>query len=159
MQSPGQPSRRRLLAAGSLAGASLALAACTDGTPAPRPTPSKPDPDAAIRRSAADATTALIAAYDAAIAAHPKLAGRLGPLRAHLVQHRAALGTATPPTTPAPAVPTPTGQAATLTALAAAERRTAATRTAALPGASPELARLLASIAASGAVHALHLTN
>ncbi|MCP3821160.1 hypothetical protein NLX86_24625 [Streptomyces sp. A3M-1-3] len=46
-----------------------------------------------------------------------------------------------------------------LAALAAAERRTADSRAAALLGAPGELARLLASVAASGAVHAYLLTT
>ncbi len=46
-----------------------------------------------------------------------------------------------------------------LTTLATAERRTADAHTAALATASPELARLLASVAASGAAHAYLLTQ
>ncbi|WP_078843472.1 hypothetical protein [Streptomyces albus] len=58
----------------------------------------------------------------------------------------------TPDASGAPAVPEKAPQA--LKALAEAERRTADARTAALAGAEPELARLLASVAASGAAHA-----
>lgn len=43
--------------------------------------------------------------------------------------------------------------------LAAAERRTADARAAALVSAPPELARLLASVAAAGAAHAYLLTE
>ncbi|WP_377269161.1 hypothetical protein [Peterkaempfera sp. SMS 1(5)a] len=163
--------RRALL----LGGAALALTSCSDPTPAvpaaPRAT-TRPDPDVALRRQAADNTTALITAYDAAIAAHPGLTARLTPLRAQLLLHRAAFSTTRPrPGTTAgatpgrsaaaiatPAAPAPATPAATLAALAAAERRIADTRTAALATASPELARLLASTAAAGAVHAHRLT-
>ncbi|WP_162824070.1 hypothetical protein [Peterkaempfera bronchialis] len=154
------PTRRALLSA-TLGGAALTLTACSDGAPSPRKA-ATPDPDVALRRRAAEATTALIAAYDAALTAHPALAARLHPLRAQLLQHRTAFSTTppTPPTPPTTAPPTsPPTPAATLTALAAAERRTADTRITALPTASPELARLLASVAAAGAVHALLLAQ
>ncbi|MGA5704760.1 hypothetical protein [Peterkaempfera bronchialis] len=151
------PTRRALLSA-TLGGAALTLTACSDGAPSPRKA-ATPDPDVVLRRRAAEATTALIAAYDAALTAHPALAARLHPLRAQLLQHRTAFST-TPPTPPTTAPPTsPPTPAATLTALAAAERRTADTRITALPTASPELARLLASVAAAGAVHALLLAQ
>ncbi len=56
-----------------------------------------------------------------------------------------------------PAVPADPGAA--LKALADTERRTAAARTAAVRDAAPELARLLASVAACGAGHALLLSG
>ncbi|MBQ0984390.1 hypothetical protein KBZ10_07620 [Streptomyces sp. F63] len=57
----------------------------------------------------------------------------------------------------APEVPRQAAKA--LKALAEAERRTADARTGALSRAEPELARLLASVAASGAAHAYLLTE
>ncbi|MEV5380867.1 hypothetical protein AB0L26_33645 [Streptomyces nondiastaticus] len=48
----------------------------------------------------------------------------------------------------------PGDEKAALAALADAERRTADSRTKDLASASPELARLLASVAAAGAAHA-----
>ncbi|MGK5641747.1 hypothetical protein ACSNOK_26005, partial [Streptomyces sp. URMC 126] len=57
-----------------------------------------------------------------------------------------------PPPGAPPAVPDDPDEA--LAALAAAERRTADGRGAALADAPPELARLLASVAAAGAAHA-----
>ncbi|KNE82815.1 MULTISPECIES: hypothetical protein [Streptomyces] len=57
----------------------------------------------------------------------------------------------------APEVPGKPAEA--LKALAGAERRTADARTAALSRAEPELARLLASVAASGAAHAYLLNE
>jgi hypothetical protein len=55
---------------------------------------------------------------------------------------------------PGRAAAVPHDQKAALTALARAEKRTADAHTTSLTGASPDLARLLASIAAAGAAHA-----
>ncbi|MFD9215562.1 hypothetical protein ACFVY9_21150 [Streptomyces sp. NPDC059544] len=55
--------------------------------------------------------------------------------------------------------PVPADAAAAVRELAAAERTTADAHTAALSGAPPEYARLLASVAAAGAVHAYLLTE
>ncbi|GFH35407.1 hypothetical protein [Streptomyces pacificus] len=59
----------------------------------------------------------------------------------------------------AAAPPVPADSAAAVRELAAAERRTADGHTAALSAAPPEYARLLASVAAAGAVHAYLLTE
>ncbi|WP_095757965.1 hypothetical protein [Streptomyces xinghaiensis] len=65
-----------------------------------------------------------------------------------------------PPDPDAPRAPEVPGKPAeALKALSGAERRTADARTAALSRAEPELARLLASVAASGAAHAYLLTE
>jgi hypothetical protein len=53
----------------------------------------------------------------------------------------------------------PVGEQDALAALAEAERRTAEVRTKTLTGAAPELARLLASVAAAGAAHAYLLAE
>ncbi|MFJ5550452.1 hypothetical protein [Streptomyces sp. NPDC093225] len=58
-----------------------------------------------------------------------------------------------------PADPVPSDPAAAVASLAGAERRTATARTAALDGATGELARLLASVAACATVHAYLLTG
>ncbi|MFK8912845.1 hypothetical protein ACJA3G_38380, partial [Streptomyces sp. YS-3] len=64
------------------------------------------------------------------------------------------------PSAPAPAVPAvPADPAEALRELAAAARQVSDTQLAALTGAPPELARLLASVAAAGAVHAYLLTR
>ncbi|MEU6708713.1 hypothetical protein [Streptomyces wuyuanensis] len=57
------------------------------------------------------------------------------------------------------APPVPADAGAAVRELAAAERTTADAHTAALSGAPPEYARLLASVAAAGAVHAYLLTE
>lgn len=121
--------RRTVLAAGA---AGVALTGCTVGArPAPTPTtPPPPDPLLAELMS----ERRLIASYDATIARHPGLRGRLTGLRADHLEHAAALatalgrpapdaaGTAAPggptdpgptsgPTDPSPTDPSPTGGA------------------------------------------------
>lgn len=124
-----------------------------------------PPPGVAEQVRAIRDSTALVARYDAVAAAHPALAARLAPLRAETARHVEAFGGRAPATTaPAgkagstadPAVP-PT-QARALADLAAAERSLADRRATALLGVPGDLARLLASVAASGATHVLLLT-
>jgi Domain of unknown function (DUF4439) len=145
------------------------------------------DPDTAVRLRELLATRTLAARYDAALtAASPATAARLRPLRAQLASQLAAFTTpgstpgsppaatpgptapatdpattasTAPPTDPptdphtgAPAFPAP-GPAA----LASAELATARGRGPDLLAASPALARLIASVAAAGAQHAVLL--
>ncbi|MEU7200034.1 hypothetical protein [Streptomyces sp. NPDC045470] len=171
--------RRRTLLAGSvLGGTALLLTGCSDGS---GPGGGRQDADAAaderLRAQAARDSSALLARYDATLAAHPGLGERLRPLRAEVARHAAAFGVSPAPGAPgapsarpgtgaspaasspgpsAPAVPPDEKQART--DLAAAERRTADARATALVSAAPELARLLASVAAAGAAHAYLLT-
>jgi hypothetical protein len=135
---------------------------------------SRPSAADRVRARAARDSRGLAERYDAVIAAHPKLAGRLGPLRAEVVRHEEAFGGAaaapTPPGT-ASSGPSATASATTSTAavpakekdalaeLAAAEREIADRRTRALLDAPGELARLLASVAAAGAAHVYLLTE
>ncbi|PWI43603.1 hypothetical protein [Streptomyces sp. ICBB 8177] len=164
--------RRRAVLAGGAGLPLVALATgCADAVPAPDPRAvAAADAEERGRVLAAQDCAALLARYDATIAAHPPLAARLRPLRAQVAAHRQALAppapgtpspalsapaSASPSASGAPAVPS--GQDAALKALADAEQRTAATRTAALRDASPALARLLASVAAAGTCHALLL--
>jgi hypothetical protein len=127
------------------------------------------DADAVLRRRAAADSAELVIRYDATAAAHPSLAAGLRPLRAELAEHIMAFGGATaasaapapssappsPPRSLPPAVP-PSADTA-LAALADAEQRLVDSRTTALLAASPDLARLLASVAAAGAGHVLLL--
>ncbi|MGW7201555.1 hypothetical protein ACWGH9_36830, partial [Streptomyces chryseus] len=94
--------------------------------------------------------------------AHPSAAGRLEPRRAAggppAGARRgpgAARRAAAPPAAPAVAAE----RRDALKALAAEERRGADAHTAALLDAPPELARLLASVAAAGAAHVYLLTE
>ncbi|MGW0749188.1 hypothetical protein [Streptomyces sp. NPDC002587] len=128
--------------------------------------------EAAVRDSAR-----LLERYDATAVAHPALAERLAPLRSAVAAHAAALSPA-PAGAPsrsasaspsggtgAAAAPAPSGEpvaatpAEALAALADAERSLSEARTIDLAGAPGELARLLASVAACGAVHAYLLTS
>jgi len=144
------PRRRSLLAA---APAALLVAGCSAG-------PGDSGAGGGSRPSAADRARAraardsgeLAARYDAVVAAHPKLAERLRPLRAEVVRHAEALGPAFPA-----AVPAKPKDA--LAELAAAEREIADRRVKALLDAPGELARLLASVAAAGAAHVYLLTE
>ncbi|MGW6687994.1 hypothetical protein [Streptomyces sp. NPDC054961] len=121
----------------------------------------------------------LLERYDATSAAHPVLAERLAPLRASVASHTAALASgdgaspspsrsaspraaapsATPAAAPSAAEPVPPQPADALTALADAERSLAEARTISLAEAPGELARMLASVAACGHVHAYLLTT
>ncbi|MFJ3908121.1 hypothetical protein [Streptomyces vinaceus] len=175
---PSRPSRRSLLAgAAGVAGAAL-LTGCSDGS-------GSPDADTAVplerrmRETAVRESARLLERYDATAAAHPALAARLAPLRSAVAAHVGALAPAGPSAgrspSPAPASPSPSSAAAgapvvsagpvppapeeALTALADAERSLAEARTVTLAGAPGELARLLASVAACGAVHAYLLTS
>jgi hypothetical protein len=126
----------------------------------PRPAP--PDPLAPLLAE----TVALIARYDAALAAHPDLAARLTPVREAHAAHAAELARLTGAASPGAASPggpsssgaAPSGAPAdargTLAALRAGEvggRRAAAGACLAAPA---ERAALLGSIAAARATHA-----
>lgn len=180
------PSRRTLLALGLFLATGGALAACT-GSPdeggAGGGEHRRPDPDEPVRLRAVDATDALLAGYDALLAgAGAGQAGQLQPLRAEVLQHRAALAAGLPGPSASPSLSqstslspsaggsgSPSGSpgsssatapappVATVAALAALERQTAQTRLADLGAASPGLARLLASVSAAGVLHAVAL--
>ncbi|MEV6211011.1 ferritin-like domain-containing protein [Kitasatospora sp. NPDC051914] len=160
------PTRRTVLALGALTGA-LLVSGCTEDHR--DPDRGRPDPDLPLRRRAVAATDALLASYDAVLAGPgTDRADTLHDLRADVEEHRAALAAGLPSAVPSGSAPasgsaTPSGPAAVPAAasvaasvaeLAAAERRTAAARLADLEAASPDLARLLAAVAASGALHA-----
>ncbi|MFB6892743.1 ferritin-like domain-containing protein [Kitasatospora sp. NPDC056327] len=154
------PSRRTFLALGLLIAAGGALTACTDQHDAAPGTPAgdhRPDPDEPVRLRAVAATDTLLAGYDALLPQSPQLQS----LRAEVAQHRAALAAGLPTTpTPTPAtgpLPTTTSAVTTPAALATLERQTAQSRLADLGAASPRLARLLASVSASGVLHAVAL--
>ncbi|MFJ8046354.1 ferritin-like domain-containing protein [Kitasatospora sp. NPDC096147] len=157
--------RRSLLALGALTGASLLICGCTDEEHGPAAEQrQREDADRPVRTKAVADTDLLLAGYDAVAASAGSQAEQLRTLRAEVAEHRAALaaglpsGSATPSASPSgSATPAPSGSGGpvgSVAQLAAAERTTAQARLAQLGGASPELARLLAAVAASGAVHA-----
>ncbi|WUK32153.1 hypothetical protein OHS57_27915 [Streptomyces sp. NBC_00370] len=115
-----------------------------------------------LRVRTAATSRSLLAQYDAVLARHPDQRATLAPLRAATAQHVAALSPArkppaTPPPSPTAAVSADPAEA--LRALATTARRTTDAQTAALVDAPPELARLLASVAAASATHAYLLTE
>ncbi len=138
-----RPTRRALLtavAAGTAAG-------CT-GRPRPSERPAAVDPDVALRAAAVARERGLLAAYDAALQAAPDRAARLAPLRAEHAAHLAALGETG---SAAAAVPAPAGT------LPAVERAAAQEHARDTAAASPQLAALLAQLAASEASHPVAL--
>ena len=152
--------RRGLLQAGLLLPALLpGVAACTDPV-LPEP---PPDPDVPRREAAAARERALLTAYDAAIAAAPRLAVRLRALRAEHAEHLAALTPGVPPPPPDGAPPrarekrTREKSGRVLARLAAQEREAARAHAGAAVDASPRLAQLLASLAASEGSHPVAL--
>ncbi|QKV97543.1 hypothetical protein HUT19_11275 [Streptomyces sp. NA02950] len=170
------PRRRALLLGGGALGAAALLSGCSDGSETRRDTGGGASV-AKLRATGARDSAALLARYDATADAHPALAKRLAPLRAETARHAAAFrghersasptGSGTPSAASSasasarrerpPAVPKDEKQA--LAALAQAERHTADSRTTALLTAPPELARLLASVAACGAAHVYLLAH
>lgn len=149
-----------------------ALSGCSDGSPArgraPGATGGGAETGAALRKRLAAASGEVRDRYDATIARHPALAARLTDLRTSVAAHATALGaeasapgaaSADAPASVGGPLRVPADSKAALRALAAAERRAADAHTAALADAEPELARLLASMAAAGAAHAYLLTS
>ncbi|WP_330332928.1 hypothetical protein OHS33_26625 [Streptomyces sp. NBC_00536] len=180
------PSRRSLLAGAAGAAGAALLTGCSGG--AVGADSAEAPPERPIREGAVRDSELLLERYDATIAAHPPLAERLAPLRSAVAAHMGALAPDDSPPKPSPspsgspsgaaadgrtgaagnppgkvpgknADPVPAQPAEALTALATAERDLAEARTIALAGTSGELARLLASVAACGAVHTYLLSS
>ncbi|MFJ9727800.1 hypothetical protein ACIRP3_34105 [Streptomyces sp. NPDC101209] len=162
---PAGTRRRSLLA--SAAGAAL-LAGCSGGSQDSGSTGGSPSVAEKARARAARDSAGLVERYDAVLAAFPGLAEHLAPLRAEVVRHTEAFGgvrrttkKASPTTPPSPSASAsaPADEKDALTGLADAERALSDSRTAALLEVPGELARLMASVAAAGAVHAYLLTE
>ena len=162
---PGRPLSRRT-ALGSALAAPLVLAACdidppvreTGSSPATAPPPE----DSALVAGVVASLLRAQSVLDAAAAAVPALAARLAPVRAAHAEHLAVLAGAVPD----PQVPT--GAPATvpsriLPALAAVrrseQRLLRQVRAGCLAAASGDLARVLASVAASTAQHSAALAT
>ncbi|MDX2733157.1 MULTISPECIES: hypothetical protein [Streptomyces] len=111
-----------------------------------------------LRLTAATTSRKLLVRYDQVVKAYPGTAAGLAPLRDAVRAHTTALSQGEGGTLPLSHPPATDAKAA-VKELAAAERRTADAHTATLLKAPPELARLLASIAAAGAAHAYLLTE
>jgi hypothetical protein len=157
----GTTRRRALMVTG--AAAAVVLTGCSTEPERRRTSGSAADParaEAALRRRLAATSGALRDQYDAVIAQHPALTGKLAALRAAVAEHVTALAGPAVTALPAVAPPeVPADAAAALKALATAERRISDAHSASLVDAEPELARLLASVAAAGAAHAYLLTK
>ncbi|HSA51513.1 MAG TPA: hypothetical protein VLH10_15575 [Yinghuangia sp.] len=151
------PTRRTVLAGlGALVAVGATATACTsDDNAGPSPEQRKADDD--IRSRATSAASALLDRYDAVAAAHPALATRLRPYSDEINRHLTALGgSRTPPAAP-PGEPVPPDPQAALADLAAREQQGSDGRLDDVSAASPEVARLLASISACQYVHANQL--
>ncbi|MFI6013055.1 hypothetical protein ACIBAG_30290 [Streptomyces sp. NPDC051243] len=184
-RSPSGPRRRTLLA--SAAGAAL-LVGCSSGSEnsgdSAGTSSGGPSPSERARARAARDSEGLVERYDAVLAVHPALAQLVGPLRDEAVRHAEAFGgnsagaspgTSQPSTdssttseapqagkvspSASPSAAVPANEKDALAELAAAERTLADRRSKALLEVPGELARLLASVAAAGAVHAYLLAE
>ncbi|MEE4490609.1 hypothetical protein [Streptomyces sp. BE230] len=114
--------------------------------------------ETSLRAQARGVSTSLFAQYETVVRTHPATAAGLTPLRDAVRAHITALG----PGDALGLVRTRPGTgdaAAAVRELADAERRAAASHTQALMKAPPELARLLASVAAASSAHAYLLTE
>jgi len=158
-------SRRRILAVSSLMLPVAATASC--GVPNLLAPPPGPSPSVRTLRASITAEQALVDAYHRVLAAYPALTAMLRPFLTHHDEHLAELKSrliipphvkAAPlPPAPAPARP-PASPRAAVTMLGDAERAAAAAQLGRLATATPSLAQLLASIAASEATHAVALS-
>jgi hypothetical protein len=154
------PTRRAVLG-GSVVVLATATG-CTTVGPGQAPAPG---PEVTLLDGAIQSEAGLLALYDAVLAAHQGLSGRLRTLRDHHAQHLTVLqrhyvpgsttGTATP--APRPAATAPGSESAALAALRAAERKAATARADEVRRASPGLSQLLAAIGACEAGHAQEL--
>ncbi|CAN5350755.1 lipoprotein [soil metagenome] len=155
-------SRRRLLASASLsAGAGLfggLLSGCTGGERMAAPAPTT-DPPPDPLEPVLTGSLGMVGAYDAAIAAHPSLAGRLVPLREQTIEHVRALqlALALPTTAPSAAPTTSTALTASSTPTASAPVTPSVNSTASAPpteAPASTLANLRAQLAQSRAATA-----
>ncbi|MFJ7497745.1 hypothetical protein ACIQZB_43000 [Streptomyces sp. NPDC097727] len=167
MRRTGTTRRGAFTATGAIAMGAV-LAGCGDGT-GPREGSARADAATAaeqaaaraektLRAGAAGTSRELLARYEQVVRAHPATAAGLSPLRDAVRAHAKALAPDGGKTVVFSRSRATDAEGA-LKELAAAERRTADAHTATLLNAPPELARLLASIAAAGAAHAYLLTE
>lgn len=156
--------RRSLLAAvgGVLVTAPTGCTLLHGESASPQASTSPPPPDPIVPLLGAE--SALLAQYDAALARHPQLAGRIGPVRADHAAHLDALrdivkspvenpSTGATPSPSATPMATSATAAAALAALRAAESAAARRLAAACLTAPPARAALLGSIAACESAH------
>ncbi|MFD0025187.1 hypothetical protein [Streptomyces sp. NPDC058382] len=164
MRRTGTTRRGALTATGAIAMGAV-LAGCGDGDgddsrkgASGRAAAARSSTGTALRTSALRTSGTLLTQYEAVLRAHPSTAAGITPLRDAVLAHTKALGPGDGKH-PAPAGTAAGDPAAAVRELASAERRAAAAHTAALLKAPPELARLLASIAAAASAHSYLLTE
>ncbi|MFH8294571.1 hypothetical protein [Streptomyces sp. NPDC018059] len=166
---PGPRRRSLLTGAAGVASAAL-LTGCTDS--AGSDADGRSSAARRLRARAAEESAELLGRYDAVLAAHPSLAGRLAPLRAEVKKHAEAFEDGRAPAAasasaagsraaskPSSARSVASDPKKAVGDLAKAERELADRRGAALVDAPAAEARLLASVAAAGAAHAYLLTE
>ncbi|MFI6092591.1 hypothetical protein [Streptomyces sp. NPDC051218] len=162
------PRRRSLLTGAVGATGAVLLSGCSDS--GSTDTDERSSDTARLRARAARDSGELLGRYDAVLAAHPSLAGRLDPLRTEVKRHEAVFAEGSAPSSPPPSSPSasasppakpsvPKDEKDAVRALAKAERELAKRRGSELLDAPPEVARLFASVAAAGAAHAYLLTE
>ena len=171
MRDSGAPSRRRILRAALAGVAALVAGACTGGgvrphgraepsslagDPLPSAEPSV-ESDDRLRAGAADRERHLLDQHAATLRRHPGLADRLRPLTEHHAAHLSVLA-ASARRRPRRRPRVARRPDAALRDVSAAERRAAKAGVAACASAgSPDLARLLASVAGCEAAHGVLL--
>ncbi|MFF3097632.1 hypothetical protein [Streptomyces cyaneofuscatus] len=163
MRRTGTTRRGALTATGALALGAVLTGCGDDDKSQGRSGPVRTEAEAvrvekALRTAAARTAALTLAHYDLAAEAHPALAEGLAPLRTAVREHAKALAVKGRKAA-APPGPVSADARAAVKELAAAERRRADAHAEALLTAEPELARLLASVAAAAAVHAYLLTE
>ena len=158
-------SRRRLLTVSAVMLSVTATAAC--GSPDLLAPPPGPSPSVRTLRASITAEQSLVDAYHRVLSAYPALTAMLRPFLSQHDEHLARLKSrliipphvkATPLPTPSAAAGLPASTRAAVTMLGEAERAAAAAQLGRLATATPSLAQLLASIAASEATHAVALS-
>jgi hypothetical protein len=142
-----------------------ATAAC--GGPNLLAPPPGPTPSVRTLRASITAEQSLVDAYHRVLAAYPAMTAMLRPFLSHHDEHLTQLKSrliipphvkATPLPSPSAAARPPASARAAVTMLGEAERAAAAAQMGRLAAATPSLAQLLASIAASEATHAVALS-
>lgn len=159
---PDQPSRRAVLRLGGLALAGAVVvgpSGCTSPS-APDEPPPAPSPDEVARSGAARREQALAERADQTAVRHPGLTVATAAAAAHTAHAKALSETLAPspsPTASTATVVVPTSRAAAARDLAAAETAAAEAHRASLAkaGVTGDVARLLASVAASDGAFAL----
>lgn len=166
-EGPSPLLRRTVLTGGAVAGIATVLTGCSGRTPVERA--AHASTAQRLRRAATTEHRDLVASYRATVEAHPRLSSALTPFQrvaearlSVLAEHPAGENeqdTSETAASPPPAPHVPAEPDAALEALADAEQRIAEVRFRSVGEAPPELARLLASLAAGCSAQAYLLNE